>query len=134
MIFNKNIFLLFLIALALCFGGCAKKQPSMYYFGNSQSALYAHKKEPTDESFIELKQSMENIIDHSQMNGMKIPPGTFANLGYLNLLEQNDKKAVEYFNSEKHLYPEATIFMDRMINKVKVQTATEEEGESNAKG
>ena len=137
MISPKNILLL--VAIVFLFTGCAPKKQPMYYFGNSSSALYAHKKEPTDESFVAMKQSLEDVIEHSKVKGIKIAPGTFANIGYLNLLENKPKQAVAFFNREKQLYPEATIFMDRMIQKVEAQTGEnkeeveeKKEGETNA--
>lgn len=130
MISQKNVVLL--LALVFLFTGCARKQP-MYYFGNSSSALYAHKKEPTDETFMQMKQSLEDVIEHSELKGIEIAPGTFANIGYLDLLENKPDQAIAYFKKEKQLYPEATIFMDRMIQKVEAQTGEEkEEGEANA--
>jgi len=130
MILHKNIFLL--ITMAFLVTGCAPKKQPMYYFGNSSSALYAHKKEPTDESFVQMKQSLEDVIEHSELNGIKIAPGTFANIGYLNLLENKPEQAIAFFDREKQLYPEATMFMDRMIQKVEAQTEETEEGEANA--
>ncbi|WP_458774773.1 DUF4810 domain-containing protein [Desulforhopalus sp. 52FAK] len=134
----KNILLL--IAIAFLFTGCAARKQPMYYFGDSSQALYAHKKEPTDESFMQMKQSLEDVIKHSELSGINIAPGTFANIGYLNLLENKPDQAIAYFNREKQLYPEATIFMDRMIQKVEAQIGemseeveeTAEKGETNA--
>lgn len=104
----------------------------MYYFGESASALYASKKEPTEENYLKLKESIEDVIEHSEQNGIKVPPGVFANLGYLNLLENNSDMAIKFFKNEKELYPEATGFMDRMINKVEVQTQDVDGGEKDA--
>lgn len=135
MLLMKNILLL--IALTCLFTGCAARKQPMYYFGDSSSALYAHKKEPTDETFMQMKQSLEDVIEHSELKGINIAPGTFANIGYLNLLENKPDQAIAFFNREKQLYPEATMFMDRMIQKVEAQTGenkekVEENGETNA--
>lgn len=128
MISQKNVVLL--LALVFLFTGCARKEP-MYYFGHSSETLYSHKKEPTDETFMQMKQSLEDVIEYSELNGIEIAPGTFANIGYLDLLENKPDQAIAYFKKEKQLYPEATIFMDRMIQKVETQTEAEE-GEANA--
>ncbi len=84
-----------------------------------------------------MKQAIEDVIEHSELKGIEIAPGTFANIGYLNLLENKPDQAIAYFKKEKQLYPEATIFMDRMIQKVEAQTGenkdeVEEKGETNA--
>jgi len=103
------------------------KTPPVYYFGNSSETLYAHKKEPDNETFVQMKQSLEDVIEHSELNGIEIAPGIFANIGYLNLLEHKPDQAIAYFKKEKQLYPEATIFMNRMIQKVEAQTGENKE-------
>jgi hypothetical protein len=115
---NRLACVLILGALAMVCTGCAPKPTPTYYFGGSASALYASKKEPTEENYQKLKQSLEEVIQHSGKNGIKVPPGVYAHLGYLNLLQNNSDQASQYFRNEKQLYPEATVFMDRMINKV----------------
>lgn len=129
---KRFLHLLIFGALALVCTGCAPKQTPMYYFGNSSSALYASKKEPTEENYLKLKQSLEEVIERSEKKGIKVPPGMFAHLGYLSLLENKSDQATKYFNNEKQLYPEATIFMDRMINKVEAKNQEIGEGEKDA--
>lgn len=129
---KRRYYVLILGALALVCTGCAPKQAPMYYFGRSDSALYASKKEPTEENYLKLKQSLEEVIEQSGKKGMKVPPGVFAHLGYLNLLENKSDQATRYFNNEKQLYPEATVFMDRMINKVEVKTQENSGGKKDA--
>lgn len=121
------------IAFILALAGCAH-EPPMYYFGNSSSTLYAYKKEPSDKSYMAMKHSLEFVIEYSELNGIRVAPGVFANLGYLNLLENNSGQAVEFFKREKALYPESTRFMDRMINKVETMTGRSREGDNDAKG
>ena len=50
----------------------------------------------------------------------------YANLGYLYLKAGNNAKAVESFEKEKSIYPEAVYFMERMINRVKSMEAKNE--------
>ena len=119
---NRFSHLLILVVALAVTAGCAHRKAPMYYFGNSDSALYASKKEPTEEHYLKLKESLEEVIAHSQKEAIKVPPGVFAHLGYLNLLENKTDQATTYFSNEKQLYPEATVFMDRMINKVEAKT------------
>lgn len=119
---NRYVILLVFAVLALTCTGCAPKKATMYYFGRSDSALYASKKEPTEENYFKLKQSLEEVIEHSEKEGIKVPPGVFAHLGYLNLLVNKSDQAARYFINEKQLYPEATVFMDRMINRIEAKS------------
>ena len=68
-----------------------------------------------------MKQSLEDVNEDSKQNGINIAPGTFAIIGYLNLLEHKPDRTIAFFNREKQLYPEATLFMNRMIQKVEAQ-------------
>lgn len=115
-----------LIAILMLLTACGPKSKPMYYFGDSSSTLYAYKKAPSDESFVQMKKSIQEVIEHSEQNGIAIAPGTFANIGYINLMEGNPDQAIAYFNKEKQLYPEATVFMDRMIQKVEAQSGEDE--------
>ncbi len=135
---QKPTTIVLLIALLMLLTACGPKPKPMYYFGDSSSALYAYKKAPSDESFVQMKKSIQEVIEHSEQNGIAIAPGTFANIGYINLMEGSPDQAIAYFKKEKQLYPEATIFMDRMIQKVEAQSGEEQEakatkGETNAK-
>lgn len=97
-----------------------EKAKPMYHYGNSADALYAYKKSPSDERFLKMKEEMEKAISHSEQNGIQVPPGMFANLGYLNMLENKNNIAREYFKKEKLLYPESTVLMDRLLNKIQI--------------
>jgi hypothetical protein len=119
----KNIYkALLVVLLTLPFTGCVQQKASMYYFGKTDATLYATKKEPTEENFLKLQQSLEDVITQSQERGLKVPPGTHAHLGYLYLLEKKTEQASASFTEEKRLYPEASVFMERMIEKTKVSS------------
>ena len=45
----------------------------------------------------------------------RVPPGTYAELGYLELQAGNESAAKDYFLKEKAIWPEAAGYMDRMI-------------------
>lgn len=118
---NKLQYFLILSAFLMVCTGCAPKPTPTYYFGKSAAALYASKKEPTEENYLKLKQSLEEVIEQSGKSGIKVPPGVYAHLGYLNLLQNKSNQASQYFIYEKQLYPEATVFMNKMINKVEAK-------------
>ena len=44
-----------------------------------------------------------------------VPPGIYAEYGYLQLQQGNNAQAIALFKQEKALWPEATVFMDHMI-------------------
>jgi hypothetical protein len=123
---------LLVVLLAVLFAGCAPQKASMYYFGKTDATLYATKKEPTEENFLKLLQSLEDVITQSQQRGLKVPPGIHAHLGYLYLLEKKTEQATASFNEEKRLYPEATVFMERMIEKTDLSSKDTHGGNADA--
>jgi hypothetical protein len=44
-----------------------------------------------------------------------VPPGVYAELGYIYNLQNNTKEAIKLFDLEKQVYPESTVFMDLLI-------------------
>ncbi len=108
------------IIVACSVWGC-KSTNSMYDYGEYSESYYAMVKEPTDESNAEWKTALEKIIQQSQKQALRVPPGVYANLGYIHLKNGNPEKAVEFFEKEKNLYPEAKIFMDSLIQKTRTK-------------
>ncbi|MBI5550496.1 MAG: DUF4810 domain-containing protein [Desulfobacterales bacterium] len=98
--------------------GCATSgsQP-MYYWENYSDSLYQTKKHPTSENLAEHQSVLEKIIETSKEKNCRIPPGVCAELGYIYAMRNDNKKAIELFTQEKQIYPEATLFMDRLIQR-----------------
>jgi hypothetical protein len=119
----KKIMLSFM-PLLFCFG-CSTTQ-QMYYWGDYSDSLYHSKKEPGVESLAKHKEVLENIVEESENRNLRIPPGVCAELGYLYAANNNTKKAIELFQMEKHIYPESTILMDRLIMQTEKRASDDE--------
>jgi hypothetical protein len=63
------------------------------------------------------KQELEKIITESEKIKRAVPPGIYAELGYINLKANNTNEAVRLFQKESEIYPESKYFMDRLIKK-----------------
>jgi hypothetical protein len=96
--------------------GCVS-QPKMYYFGDYSRTLYTMEKNQNDESLLKHKQELEKIITESEKIKRAVPPGIYAELGYINLKANNTNEAVRLFQKESEIYPESKYFMDRLIKK-----------------
>lgn len=118
----KNIFnIKFVVAISMSAAfltGCATTAIP-YEYGNYSESYYSFKKEPGDQSLLEWKNSMMEIIEESEESSFRVPPGIYANLGYLSLKQNNLDEAIAYFLKEKEIYPQATVFMDKLIAKTK---------------
>ena len=114
------VFVLFLFLAGVFISGCGSRK--MYYFGDYSKTLYAYEKNQNEESLVKHKQELERIISESEAKNMPVPPGIYAELGYINLRANKSKEAVRLFQNESRIYPESKHLMDRLI-----QSAQEKE-------
>jgi len=101
--------------------GCATTKNKMYSYGDYSENFYAMKKDTNADTSLEWKSTLEDIITNSKLDKLRVPPGVYANLGYIYLQANKTEKAVFFFHEEKEVYPESAVFMDNLIKKAEVQ-------------
>lgn len=112
----KNFLLLAGITLI---AGCASKPTALYNYDGYSESYYAYKKSPSKESLDNMIEVIEkDIANVDDSSSKRVPPGLYAELGYLYLKSNQKEKAIIFFEKEKALYPESTKFMNTLINKV----------------
>lgn len=119
-IIKKISYFIPVITAAAMISGCVS-QPAkpLYNYGNYSDSYYAYKKNMTPETTLALQNSMEKVISETELSQSgRVPPGMYANLGYLYIKAGKPNDAIANFTKEKSIYPEATFFMDRIINKI----------------
>ena len=102
--------------IIVVFSGCT--QSELYYYGSTEKELYQLKKEPNEYRLKNYKEALEEVIEYADYEGQLIPPGTYANLGYLYLQEGKKEEAIKMFETEKKLFPESTKFIDFVLKKM----------------
>ena len=115
--------ILLILLVVFCLSGCATQKP-MYSWGDYSSSLYKLKKNPCDESLMKHKQVLLKIMDDSEKNGSRVPPGVYCEYGYVSMKEGKTNEALAYFDLEEKTYPESAVFMQRLksqCNKTKEQ-------------
>jgi hypothetical protein len=55
-------------------------------------------------------------VEKSKTSGLLVPPGIYAEYGFVLAQEGKSEEAQVYFNLEKEKYPESKIFVDRLIS------------------
>ena len=92
---------------------CGVPKP-MYYWGDYNKAVYDYQKEQTESSKKDLMKTFEKIISKSSKKGTrkKVPPGIYADYGFLLLQDGQLKKGMRMLEKEKKLYPES----EKMVN------------------
>jgi hypothetical protein len=98
--------------LVWALAGCVTNH-QRYDWGSYDPSLYAYYKDPTKEAA--LVESLAAIISTADSDHALVPPGIYAEYGYLQLQEGKNPAAVELFKQEEAHWPESKIFMDRMI-------------------
>lgn len=115
----KKALFLSLSVMALLISGCSGKKP-MYEYSNYSQSYYKLKQTGDAESTSNWKTSLEESIEKSNALAIRVPPGIYANLGYLYLKVNDIQKAISFFKAEKALYPESGVFMDNLIKKAEL--------------
>ena len=90
----KNLTIILAVFAVLAGYGCGPKQ--MYYYGSYSNTLYDYRKEASHENLMKHIKEMENIINESNEQGMRVPPGLYGELGFMHLKAKDKKKAIEY--------------------------------------
>jgi hypothetical protein len=111
--------------VSLFFSGCAPQK--MYYFGDYSETLYTFEKSQSEETFLKHKQQLDRIIAESGKRNLPVPPGIYAELGYIKQKENKSEESIKLYQTEAQLYPESKYFMDRLIQSAK---ATDKSGSS----
>lgn len=116
----KIKYLLVLLILSINFNGCVPEIE--YFWGNYSKTLYALKKTPNDKTLVEHKNSLIEIIKVSNSKKKRVPPGVYAEYGYILLKEGKEIEGLESFNKELIYYPESKVFIE------KLKTSIQKEG------
>ena len=114
MIRDRSCRKLFVVIPLLLLTGCATQKYSWYGYDDS---LYAYYKHPENkQKFIE---RLNEIITNAEHANAKVPPGIYAEYGYVFFEAQDYSKAIVYFQKEEILWSESAFFMEKMIRDAK---------------
>jgi hypothetical protein len=100
------------VAIVILSSGCVTTNQK-YDWGKYDASLYGYYKDPTKAG--ELSASLAAVISTADSKHSKVPPGIYAEYGYLQLQQGKTKEAVDSFKQESALWPESRVFMDQMI-------------------
>jgi hypothetical protein len=100
-------------ALALLLGGCAA--PTVYYWGQYEDLLYASYAAPGAVPPEQQVALMEEDRQKARAENKPLPPGYYAQLGYLYYQSGKPDEARQAFAIEKAQFPESAVLMDRLL-------------------
>ena len=103
------------ITSILVLSGCATVTEAGYYWGKYSTTLYNYTKNPSDETLGAHVEELEKIIAESLERELRVPPGVYAELGYIRAKQGNNDVAMAHYESEMALYPESRLFLERLV-------------------
>ena len=106
--------------LALLLAGCAAD--SGYYWANYTETAYQYKQQPTEQNKQRFKNSLLLVLERSAAQQKKVPPGIYAELAFLELVDKNRSQAASYLKQEQRLYPESTTVTQAWLNRIEGTT------------
>jgi len=111
---KKNILI---ISLLIILGSCVPT--NMYYWGKYDQASYKHNKNQSEESLTELFLAFEDIINKKNKGTRNVvPPGVYADYGFLLIKDGQIAKGKEMLQKELLLYPESRKMVEYILNKL----------------
>lgn len=101
-----------LAALLALAAGCASSRPH-YGWGRYPEVLFAHYQAPQDrEAFVA---GLWATLQACEQEGLRVPPGLYAEYGYALLEEGRNEEAVGWFEREAAAWPESRILMQKLV-------------------
>lgn len=104
---------------ATVMSGCANQQPRLYQWGSYENQLYENYSNPGKFSAADQIIKLEQDIEKARAENKSVPPGYYAHLGYLYFQDNKTDKAMQSLLTEKTLFPESAIYIDRLISQAK---------------
>ena len=108
----KTLLPLTIFITVLFFAGCQPQ--TLFFWGDYSKTLYAYKKDPNEKTLAEHKKSLTEILTQSASKRKRIPPGVYAELGYILIKEGKGQEGMECLDKEIALFPESQIFIAKL--------------------
>lgn len=100
------------LIMFMAFGALGCVPSTKYHWGNYENSLYRYYKNPSEVE--EMAEALAKIIEKGEREG-RVPPGLYAEYGYLLFVTGNTGEAVISFEKEKNIWPESSVLIDKMI-------------------
>ena len=91
----------------------------MYEWGPYEDSVLSTLHDFSERDLLEELDRLESYEADLREEDRRPPPGLHAHLGYLQFLAGNGDAMRRHFDAEKAFYPESTVFVDGMLERVK---------------
>ncbi|MEY3262673.1 MAG: hypothetical protein RL717_150 [Pseudomonadota bacterium] len=118
-VMTKPAYFVALCASFFVLTGCADQQQSLYQWGSYENQVYAlyadNGRVPPEAQITQLEADYQK----ARAANKSVPPGYHAHLGFLYFQVGKPDQALQSLQTEKALFPESTVYMDRLIARIK---------------
>jgi len=108
--------------LVLAATGCGGGGP-LYRWGHYEGVLYDTYAHPGKADPATQIARLSEDVQRAQAEGERVPPGVHAHLGYMYYLQGNAEAAARELQTEKELFPESAVFIDRLLARLAAPAA-----------
>lgn len=107
-----------LTVLVLLLAGAAPVfADGVYGWYNYQSTSYNYLKKQDEAAEASLIKTYEKIISRPRGSSKTVPPGIYADYGWLLIKRKETEKGIEMLRKEMELYPESAVFITRILKR-----------------
>jgi hypothetical protein len=114
------------LIIGVALAGCAP--PALYQWGEYEDSLY---RRYVKEDIAGAEAYLRETIVAAELKS-RVPPGVYADYGFLLYRRGDYAGAIEHFEKEKRTFPEAAPLMSKLIERIQQQRATR--GDAEQKG
>jgi len=107
----KNIFILCFVVFTVA---CTTQKP-LYVWQNYDTSSYNYLKDANEASVQQLINTYENLINNEKGARGVLPPGVYADYGFILLQLNQTEKGKMMLQQEVALYPESKVFIERVL-------------------
>ncbi len=107
-----------LLLVPVAFASCATSSSSLYSWYNYEKAVYQYVKKGTPETQEKLLGEYKRIIARQQALRRVVPPGMYAEYGFLLCRTGRKADGISFLKEEIRLYPESEKYISRIIKQI----------------
>lgn len=112
MIKSYSKYLSFIVAISMT----ACSAPSIYHWGRFEDGLHNRY---VGENHAQADTYLFETITEAEQKNLRVPPGAYADYGFLLFKRGDHEGAIRYLEKEKFAFPESSALMTKLIERIK---------------
>lgn len=114
---KKFFYLTTITAVLITITSCTTNQ-TLYSWYGYEDATYQYSKKSTEELQVKVLEQYQKITDNQKGLRKVVPPGMYAEYGYLLYKTGKTEEGLSFLKKEIELYPESDTYISRIIKQL----------------